>query len=151
VANAARSSRKLPTHSVICGPHPYLANRLNPELGYWMWAIFRTIRGHVLVYSMYWYPVGHPIGAVPNFDLGCLVPSHQCWYIMYHPKFQVRISCTIPHYELGCHVLSQIPSWGILYHPRARTGIFWAKIWDRGPGFGPLGHCRCVNKSALDR
>ena len=45
---------------------------------------------------------------------------------------------TILNSELGYHVPSQIPSWGIVYHPMACTGIFWAKIWDRGPGFGPL-------------
>jgi len=36
---------------------------------------------------------------------------------MYHPNFRAGVLCTIP--------------W-------AWTGIFWAKIWDRGPGFGPL-------------
>jgi len=62
--------------------------------------IFRTIQGHVLVYCMYWYPAGHPIGAVPNFELGYHVSSHRCWYIMYHPKFRVGVLYTIPGHVL---------------------------------------------------
>ena len=41
------------------------------------------------------------------------------------PLDAVQIPCTIPNSELGYHVPSQVPSWGIVYHPRARTGIFW--------------------------
>jgi len=40
------------------------------------------------------------------------------------------------------HVPSPIQSWGIVYHLMAYTSIFWAKICDRGPAFGPLWHCR---------
>jgi hypothetical protein len=31
-----------------------------------------------------------------------------------------------------------------MYHPRACTGIFGAKIRGRGLGFGLLGHCRLL-------
>jgi len=48
------------------------------------------------------------------------------------------VPCTILNSELGYHVLSQIPNWGIVYYPGAYTSIFWAKIQDRCPGFGPL-------------
>jgi hypothetical protein len=61
----------------------------------------------------------------------------------YHvASHRAGISCPIPNSELGYYVPSQIPSWGTVYHFRACIGVFWAKIWDRGPGFGPLGHCR---------
>jgi len=56
---------------------------------------------------MYWYTVGHTISAVPSFELEYHVPSHRCWDITYHPK---------------------IPGWGILYHPRACTGMSCVKL-----------------------
>jgi hypothetical protein len=49
---------------------------------------------------MYWCTVGHLIGAVQSFGLGYHVPSHWCWYIMYHPKFRAGIFCTIPGHVL---------------------------------------------------
>ena len=53
--------------------------------------IFRTTQGHVLVvYYMRWCPVGHPIGAVANFELGTI----------YHP-IGASISYTIPNSKLG--------------------------------------------------
>ena len=42
------------------------------------------------------------------------VLSHQCWYIIYYPKFRARISCTIPDSELWYCVLSQGMYWYIL-------------------------------------
>jgi hypothetical protein len=71
----------------------------------------RTIQG------MYWYTVGHPIGAV----------QISSWGTMYHPIG------SIPNCELGYYVPPQIPSCGIVFRPRACTGIFWAKIRDRDP------------------
>jgi len=90
--------------------------------------------------SMYWYTVGYPIRAVPNFELGYHVPSYRCWYIMYYPKLRARISCTIINSELGYFVPSQGMYWYIL-----------GQIRDRGPGFGPLAHCRLLISSFQPR
>lgn len=76
---------------------------------------------------------GHPIDVVPSFGLGYYLPPYRCWYIIYHPKLQAGVLCTIPNSELGYFVPSQGMYWDIL-----------AKIWDCGPGLGPLGHCRLL-------
>ena len=83
--------------------------------------------------GMCWYILRHPIAAgisytVLNFELGYHVLHYQYWCIMYHPKFRAGISCTIPDSELGYHIPSQISGWGIVYHPRACTGIFWVQF-----------------------
>ena len=51
---------------------------------------------------MYWYTIGRPIS--------------------------ISILYTIPDSELEYFVLSQNLSFGIIYHLRACTGIFWAKL-----------------------
>jgi hypothetical protein len=68
----------------------------------------------------------------PRACTGWYIPSHPIiyWYTVGHP-IGAGISCTIPNSELGYCVPSQDKYWYIL-----------AKIWDGGPKFGLLGHCR---------
>jgi len=62
---------------------------------------------------MYWHILRHPI---MYWYTVTSETFYRCWYIMYHPQLRVRIPYANPNSELG-----------ILYHPRAWNGIFWAQ------------------------